>query len=48
MLGFRYNDPSRPFVMGSLFNGTIGTGTQDKSHIKSIFLVVLVLLSLTR
>ena len=37
MLGFRYNDPNRPFVMGSLFNGTTGAGGQDKNHIKSIF-----------
>ena len=26
MLGFRYNDPNRPFVIGSLFNGKIGAG----------------------
>ena len=37
MLGFRYNDPNRPFVMGSLFNGTTGAGGQDKNHLKSIF-----------
>ncbi|GEM55842.1 hypothetical protein B0A58_15150 [Flavobacterium branchiophilum NBRC 15030 = ATCC 35035] len=37
MLGFRYNDPNRPFVMGSLFNGTSGKGGQDKNHLKSIF-----------
>ena len=37
MLGFRYNDPNRPFVLGSLFNGTTGTGGQDKNHLKSIF-----------
>ena len=37
MLGFRYNDPNRPFVMGSLFNGTTGNGGQDKNHLKSIF-----------
>ena len=37
MLGFRYNDPNRPFVMGSLFNGTIGAGGQSQNHLKSIF-----------
>jgi len=37
MLGFRYNDPNRPFVLGSLFNGTTATGGQDKNHLKSIF-----------
>ena len=37
MLGFRYNDPNRPFVMGSLFNGTTGKGGQDQNHLKSIF-----------
>ncbi|WP_143394648.1 phage baseplate assembly protein V [Flavobacterium branchiophilum] len=37
MLGFRYNDPNRPFVMGSLFNGTTGAGGQSQNHLKSIF-----------
>ena len=37
MLGFRYNDPNRPFVLGSLFNGTTGAGGQAQNHIKSIF-----------
>jgi uncharacterized protein involved in type VI secretion and phage assembly len=37
MLGFRYNDPNRPFVMGSLFNGKIGAGGQAQNNIKSIF-----------
>ncbi len=37
MLGFRYNDPNRPFVMGSLFNGTTGAGGQAQNHLKSIF-----------
>jgi len=37
MLGFRYNDPNRPFVMGSLFNGTTGNGGQSQNHLKSIF-----------
>ncbi|MCG8836597.1 phage baseplate assembly protein V, partial [Tenacibaculum finnmarkense] len=36
MVGFRYNDPNRPFVMGSLFNGTTGAGGQDQNNIKSI------------
>ncbi|MCG8900221.1 phage baseplate assembly protein V, partial [Tenacibaculum finnmarkense] len=36
MIGFRYNDPNRPFVMGSLFNGTTGAGGQDQNNIKSI------------
>ncbi|MFR3711718.1 MAG: phage baseplate assembly protein V [Phocaeicola plebeius] len=26
LVGFRYDDPKRPFVMGSLFNGKTGTG----------------------
>ena len=37
MLGFRYNDPNRPFVLGSLFNGTTGAGGQSQNHLKSIF-----------
>ena len=37
MLGFRYNDPNRPFVLGSLFNGQTGAGGQEKNHLKSIF-----------
>ena len=37
MLGFRYNDPNRPFVMGSLFNGTIVAGGQAQNHLKSIY-----------
>jgi len=36
MVGFRYNDPNRPFIMGSLFNGTTGAGGQDKNNYKSI------------
>jgi type VI secretion system secreted protein VgrG len=37
MLGFRYNDPNRPFVIGSLFNGTTGVGGSSNNNIKSIF-----------
>lgn len=36
LVGFRYNDPNRPFVMGSLFNGKTGGGGSDKNKIKSI------------
>ncbi|MCG8210989.1 phage baseplate assembly protein V, partial [Tenacibaculum finnmarkense] len=36
MVGFRYNDPNRPFVMGSLFHGNNGAGGQDQNNIKSI------------
>jgi len=36
MVGFRYNDPNRPFVLGSLFSGTTGAGGQDKNNYKSI------------
>jgi len=37
MLGFRYNDPNRPFVIGSLFNGKTGVGGQAQNNIKSIY-----------
>lgn len=37
MLGFHYNDPNRPFVIGSLFNGRTGTGGNVKNNIKSIY-----------
>ncbi|MFD1601275.1 type VI secretion system Vgr family protein [Flavobacterium artemisiae] len=37
MLGFHYNDPNRPFVIGSLFNGRTGTGGNTKNNIKSIY-----------
>lgn len=36
LISFRYNDPNRPFVMGSLFNGTTGTGGSEQNKIKSI------------
>ncbi|GGX32300.1 type VI secretion system Vgr family protein [Aquimarina muelleri] len=36
MVGFRYNDPNRPFVMGSLFNGSTGAGGRDQNNYKSI------------
>ncbi len=36
MIGFRYNDPNRPFVMGSLFSGTTGAGGLDGNKIKSL------------
>jgi len=26
LVGFRYNNPNRPFVLGSLFNGKNGGG----------------------
>ena len=36
VVGFRYNDPNRPFVMGSLFSGTTGAGGLDGNKIKSL------------
>ncbi|WP_064968103.1 type VI secretion system Vgr family protein [Tenacibaculum ovolyticum] len=36
MVGFRYNNPNRPFVMGSLFHGNNGAGGQDQNNYKSI------------
>lgn len=36
MVGFRYSDPNRPFVMGSLFSGTTGAGGIDGNKIKTI------------
>lgn len=36
MVGFRYNDPNRPFVMGSMFSGTTGAGGGDANKTKSI------------
>ena len=37
MLGFRYNDPNRPFVLGSLFNGQTGKGGGANNDIKTIY-----------
>ncbi len=36
LVSFRYNDPNRPFVLGSLFNGKTGVGGSDHNKIKSI------------
>ena len=36
MVGFRYNDPNRPFVLGSLFNGSTGAGGKELNNHKSI------------
>ncbi|MGY0037458.1 phage baseplate assembly protein V [Pedobacter sp. NJ-S-72] len=33
IVGFRYNDPDRPFVMGSIFHGSTGAGGSDANHI---------------
>ncbi|NVK64400.1 MAG: hypothetical protein HWE22_07415 [Flavobacteriales bacterium] len=35
MVGFRYSDPNRPFVMGSMFNGTTGAGGEVNNNIKT-------------
>ncbi|OMQ13552.1 type VI secretion system Vgr family protein [[Flexibacter] sp. ATCC 35103] len=37
VLGFRYSDPNRPFVMGSLFNGETAAGGKINNNIKSIY-----------
>ena len=37
MLGFRYNDPNRPYSLGSLFNGQTGKGGGNKNYKKTIF-----------
>jgi type VI secretion system secreted protein VgrG len=36
LIGFRYNDPSRPFVFGSLFHGSIASGGGKQNEIKSM------------
>lgn len=36
VLGFRYNDPDRPFVLGSLFHGATGAGGAEANHMKRI------------
>jgi len=36
LLGFRHGDSARPYVMGSLFNGTTGGGGLEGNHMKSL------------
>ncbi len=36
MVGFEYNDPNRPFVMGSMFHNENGAGGKQDNNIKSI------------
>ena len=36
LLGFRHGAPARPYVMGSLFNGTTGRGGLEGNHMKSL------------
>lgn len=37
MVSFRYNDPNRPYVLGSIFNAKTGEGGKLDNHIKSFF-----------
>ena len=36
LLGFRHGDPARPYIMGSLFNGTTGGGGGQGNNCKSL------------
>lgn len=36
MVAFRYDDPNRPFVLGSLFHGKSGTGGGSSNNVKSL------------
>jgi type VI secretion system secreted protein VgrG len=36
MVGFRYNDPNRPFVLGSVFHGNIAEGGGQNNNLKAI------------
>jgi type VI secretion system secreted protein VgrG len=36
IVAFRYNDPTRPFVLGSLFHGKVGSGGGGSNNTKSL------------
>lgn len=36
IVGFRYNDPNRPFVMGSIFQGKTAAGGLEENHMKTM------------